>query len=229
MPTSPRRSAAPAEPANKRKRPKVDWAAIERDFRTGKFSDTELGTKYGIARESISRRRKADQSKDSTTWAQDLAPQVRAATNVLLMQETVAQKITEGHNKVTDVILATAELNKQIIGGHRRDLSATRDVAQSLLKELADASMAAAEQELLVAILSGEGPEPGDEARARAVVNKALSINSRISSIKALAETFTKIQDAEHKSYRLDDEATPASLKPKRIYLDFEDVEVKPQ
>lgn len=211
------------------KRRKVDWDAVERDYRTGKFSDIELAAKYEIARESIVRRRKSAQKDDPSAWAQNLAPQVRAATNALLMQETVAQKITEGHTQVTGVILAAAELNKQIISGHRRDMSATRNVAHGLLNELAAAALLAEEQELLAQILAGEGAEPADEARARAVVSKALSINSRITSVKALAETFSKIQDAEYKSYRLEEDEVGDAQKPKRVLLDFVDVEDKSQ
>ena len=222
---SPRKSAATPV-----KRKKVDWAAVERDYRTGKFTDTELATKHSIARESIVRRRRDDQEQDPAAWAQDLGPQVRAATNALLMQETVAQKITEGHTQVTGVILAAAELNKQVIAGHRRDMEATRRVAHALLSELSAAALAAEEQELLASILAGTGAEPADEARAHAIVSKALSINSRISSVKALAETFTKLQDAEHKSYRLDDDTGGSGLiTPKRVILDFVDVEPKPQ
>ena len=225
MASQSRRSAAPA---GKRAR-RVDWAAVERDFRTGKFTDIELAAKHGVARESIVRHRKEAQAKDPTAWAQDLGPQVRAATNALLMQETVAQKITEGHTQVTDVILAAAELNKQVLSGHRRDLSATRDVAASLLHELSASALAAQEQELLAAILAGEGAEPTDESKARAVVSKALSINSRISSIKALAETFIKIQEGERKAYRIEDDAGFGDSRPKRVVVDFIDVEAKPQ
>ena len=67
---SPRKSAASA---GKRAR-RVDWAAVERDFRTGKFTDIELAAKHGVARESIVRHRKDAQAKDPTAWAQDLGP-----------------------------------------------------------------------------------------------------------------------------------------------------------
>jgi hypothetical protein len=203
-----RKSAAPSQksqsPAPGRR--KVDWDAVERDYRTGKFTDSELSAKHKVTREAISRKRKRDQADRPSSWAQDLGPQVRAATNALLLKEAVASQITDDHKKVTDVILVTAEINNQVIAGHRRDLSEARTVAASLLKELADAALAAEEKELLASILAGEGAEPADEARIRGVVNKALSVNSRVSSIKALAEAFVKIQDAERKAYRIDDE-----------------------
>lgn len=106
----------------------IDWDAIERDYRTGKFSFGELSTKYGIDKATIVR------AKKRGDWQQDLSEAVRHATNAMLMQEMVTAEITEGHRQVTDTILAAAEVNKQVILGQRnalakleRDLSKAQD------------------------------------------------------------------------------------------------------
>lgn len=57
-----------------------------------------------------------------------LAPHVRAATNALLMQDLVTAEVTEGHRQITDTVLATAEVNKQVILGHRTDIKNLRDL-----------------------------------------------------------------------------------------------------
>jgi hypothetical protein len=44
-----------------------------------------------------------------------------------------------------------------------------------------------------------------DEARARAAVQKALSITTRIQGVKALADTFDKLQLAERRAFGLDE------------------------
>jgi len=186
------------------KRARPDLEAVERDYRTGNYTDGELAAKYGLSRESIVRARKRAQAKDPSAWAKDLGPQVRAATNALLMKEMVADKITEGHISVTGTVLVTAEVNKQVILGHRKDITNTRNVAAALLGELADSSLLAQHKELLAEILAGDGAEPIDVARAQATVRKALDVGARVASVKALAETFTKLQAMERQAFNLD-------------------------
>jgi len=44
-----------------------------------------------------------------------------------------------------------------------------------------------------------------DEARIRATVQKALSLPSRVGSVKQLADTFDKLQLAERRAFGLDE------------------------
>lgn len=183
---------------------KVDWDAIKRDYRTGQFTDQELSNKHGTPRETISRRRKKDRLADEGAWPQDLTAEVRAATNALLIQENVTKQITEGHAKVTNVVLAAAEVNKEVILRHRGDLASTRTVALELLQELRNAALLASESELLAEILAGEGAEPKDVNEARRVVAKALGINGRIQGIKALTDALTKLHDSERTAFGIE-------------------------
>jgi hypothetical protein len=187
------------------KRKKIDWEAIKRDYRTGKFTDRELEAKYGIPHETIVRARTRDRKKDPASWPQDLSKAVREATNAALMTDLVTKEITKGQQNVTNTVLAAAELNKQVILKHRSDIEATRLVAFDLLKEVKDSALLTEEKELLTQILAGEGAEPRDEAQARTVVQKALAFGNRVASVKALAETFVKLQDSERKAFGLGD------------------------
>ena len=180
-----------------RGRHKVDWEAVERDFRTGHFTLRELEAKHGVSYAQISRR----SSKEG--WTKDLREVIKQATDAALLRETV----TDAQKDATETVLVAAELNKNVILSHRGDLKATRDVAAELLGELSRAALMAEDQELLSQILAGTGAEPADEARARAVVSKALSVNSRISSVKQLADAFDKLQVAERRAFGLDEKA----------------------
>jgi len=192
---------AKGDSATEGTRRRVDWDAIERDFRTGKFTDGELSTKYGVTREAIVRRRKKDQADDSTRWAQDLEPQVRAATNALLIQEHITSQITDGHTKVTGVILAAAELNKSVILRHRsrlERLNADADAAREKLIQLSDSI---------------------------ADIKEAATY---VSALEASARTAKIVIEAERKAYGLDEEAEDVSDKPqKRVVLEFVDAKVK--
>lgn len=181
---------------------KTDWDAVERDFRTGKFTLRELGNKYGVSHAAVGKKARDNQ------WQQDLTEQIRQATNAKLTAELVSNEVDKGFHAVSETVQAMAEVNAIVIRGHRKDAAATRNVAAALLDELASQAMLVEHQELLAAILAGSGAEPKDEARARAVVYKALDVGSRISSIKALSETFTKVQAMERTAFKLDNEPT---------------------
>lgn len=199
--------ATSKQAANTLSRQKIDWEAVERDFRTGHFTLRELEAKHGVSYAQISRKAKQH------GWSKDLREVIKQATDAAVLRESV----TEAQKDATETVLVAAELNKTVILGHRNDLKATRDVAASLLHELGNAALLAAEQELLAEIMAGDGAEPQDVARMRAVVNKALSVNTRIASVKQLADAFDKLQAAERRAFGLDEKVDA----PERDLRDF--------
>lgn len=208
MASTSRKSAASAAPPTKHK---ADWDAVERDYRTGRFTLRELAAKHGATHTTIARRAERE------GWTKDLTEAIRQATNAKLVQQAVTQQAvqqecTTAQQAVTQTVLVAAEMNKSVILEHRRDLSSARNVAVDLLDELAKAALLAQDQDALIDILAGKNAEPADEHRARQLVSKALSVNSRISSIKALAEAFTKLHDGERRAFNIGDMAaeTPA-------------------
>lgn len=177
------------------KRPKTDWDAIERDYRTGKFTLRELEAKHGVSYAQISRKAKEQ------AWTKDLRDVIKQATNAALLRESV----TKSQKDATETVVVAAEVNKQVILGHRADVRAVRDLAADLLAELSQSKMLADEQELLAEILAGgEDADPIKLANARSAVRKALDVHNRITSVKALAEAFTKVQALERQAFDLD-------------------------
>lgn len=198
MPT--RKSAGsnskPAPPPAKK--PRTDWDAVHRDFRTGKFTHQELADKYGVSRAAVTKQARVN------GWRQDLGEQIRQATNAKVA-ELVASEVAEGSQKVTDTVLAAAELNKQVIVGHRGELSRGRDHARDLMEELEQGRMLAEEQELLVAVIAREGATQPELEIARRAVQKALALPTRVSAFKAWAEAVTKLHASERVAYGLDE------------------------
>lgn len=187
---------------------KPDWQAIERDYRTAKFTLRELATKHGPSHQAIAKRAKKHQ------WTQDLAVAIKQATNAKLVAALVDKEVAAGGQEVANTVLAAAELNKQVILQHRGDIRAARNVAFDLLAELKQSAMLVEHQDLLVAIVAGEGAKPKDEFEARKVVMRALDLGSRVASVKALTEAFAKLQGAERKAFSLDDEEPEDPGKP---------------
>lgn len=185
-----------------RGRHKVDWEAVERDYRTGHFTLRELEAKHGVSYAQISRKSKEH------AWTKDLREVIKQATDAALLRETV----TEAQKDVTETVLVAAEMNTRVIRAHRKDLSDARAVAAGMLAELQHCTPA--DQDAMVKVLAGEGAEPADLAAARARVQRALSLGVRISCIKQLSDTFDKLQVAERRAFGLDDktERQPSSL-----------------
>lgn len=178
---------------------RADWQAVERDYRTGKFTLRELEAKHGPSNSTIARRAARE------GWSQDLSAAVRQATNAKLIAATVQQECSTAQQSAAETVLAAAEIGKAVILGHRSELRQTRGVAMNLLEELAGSALLAEHQELLAQILAGEGATPADEAQARSTVQRALGMSSRITGIKSLAEAITKLHAAERLAFSLDD------------------------
>lgn len=195
-----------AKPTNRKEKPNlrlkqgVDWEAIRRDYATTALTSRELAAKYQhiVSHSTITRR------AEKEGWKRDLAEPIKRATDAALIHAAVAQAIGAELPKQSDVVLAAAELNKQVILSHRTELQQTRTVAKALLQELAGSALLAEHMDILAAILAGKDPEPGSEAQARIAVQKALGITSRIGGIKGLTEALTKLHAAERIAFNLD-------------------------
>ena len=70
---------------------KTDWEAVERDYRTGKYTLRELETKHGADDGLISRKAK------KSGWTQDLAIAIKQATSAKLAEQLVSKEHTK-HN-----------------------------------------------------------------------------------------------------------------------------------
>lgn len=136
-------------------RKKVDWEAVERDYRTTRLTFVELAEKHGTSTSAIGNQVKRK------GWQRDLADAVRQATSAKLIEKAVSQKLTAQqkskanataqaleHN--TQAVLAVADLNASIIIGHRQrlqelhhfvaDAQTTLEQTSSAIKTIKDAA-----------------------------------------------------------------------------------------
>lgn len=213
----------PVKPTRKptKKRIPTDWDAVERDYRTGKFTLRELEAKHKVTNAAIGRRAKAK------GWTQDLAVAIKQATNAALIDDLVRNEVRKSTQEVRNTVEIAAEVNFRVIMGHRNDLADTRNVAAGLLSELAQAAALVEHTEALAAILAGEEADADAIASARTALKKALAINSRIASVKQLADTFDKLQIAERRAFAIEDGSAGVANdgRQKRVVLEFVDVE----
>ena len=159
---------------------RIDWPAVQRDYRTSKFTQAELATKHHVDQATLSRKIKKDRTLDPAAWPQDLSEAVRQATNARVLAETVKSEIISGQESVKDTVKAAAEVNAQVIFTHQRRLTAlVRDAETARDKLLALADQVADVKE--AAIL--------------------------VSAIESLSRTTKTLIDKERQVYGIDDES----------------------
>lgn len=134
------------EPAQPRRR--VDWDAVERDYRTGRFTEQELADKHGATRSAVSKQKRVK------GWTKDLKDEIRHATQARLVAELVAK----GSEKVADTVLAAAEVNTRVVLGHRKriaDLHRLAEDAQAKLESMGDSLVDVREAGVFVQAVNG--------------------------------------------------------------------------
>lgn len=207
-------------------RQRIDWDATERDFRTGRYSQIELSKKHGMAEATLCRRIKADQKADKSRWQPDLTLAVRQATNAALMADLVNVEVNDGQEKVKTTVLVAAEMGKSVILGHRKGLSDLADVKRLLLNQIQQAAQNLPDLEEVIEMV--RNPDDSGQDRANDALRKAMSRSALVDDLKKLADVDEKVRKGEREAFNIEALAdTQESAKPKRIRLEFVDVEAR--
>ena len=189
----------------------LDWEAIERDYRSGAFTNRELGTKHGCSHTLIQRKAKEH------GWQKDLTGAVRAATQAKLIEaevsktasaevaKRVSKTVANAIPATTEVVAAVAEVNSSVILRHRSDIGVLRQLAMDMAQELTLVTHSQDEVSRLHELLSG-GMDDDEAAAARRSIDDLLKLHNRVGSAQKLADTLTKLQVLERKAFGLDDE-----------------------
>lgn len=193
-----RKKDAGAAVARKRR---TDWDAVERDYRTGRFTLRELETKYEVNNSTISRR------ADKHGWTQDLSTAIKQATNAKLIQSIVAAECSTAQQNAADTVLAAAEVNKQVILGHRHGLQELTQVKRTLLDQIQQA--AALLPDLAEVIEMVRQPDDNGIDRANDALRKAMSRSALVDDLKKLADVDEKVRKGEREAFGLDDVGRP--------------------
>lgn len=178
------------------KRHKTDWEAVERDYRTGKFTLRELEAKHGATNSTIARWAKRN------GWSQDLSAAVRQATNAALITEIVGAECSKAQQNAADTVLAAAEVNKQVILAHRSGLQSLTAVKHALLNQIAQA--AELMPDLADVIEMVRKPDDNGVDRANDALRKAMSRSALVDDLKKLADVDEKVRKGEREAFGLD-------------------------
>ena len=216
MATAPRKSATTSIAQPKAKR--ADWDAIERDYRTAKFTLRELEAKHGVFNTSIARKAK------SAGWTQDLSIAIKQATNIQLTQESVSKIVSTGLQDVSNTVLAAAEVNTRVIMNHRHGLSDITEIKNLLLEQIRQAAIHMADLADVIEMV--RNPDEKGIDRANDALKKVMGRSALVDDLKKLAEVDEKVRRGEREAFGIESAEDPSiTSKPKRVTLEFVDVE----
>jgi hypothetical protein len=199
------------------KRRKVDWPAVERDFRTGNMTLRELGEKHGVSHQAVAKRSKNE------GWTQDLGEQIRHATNAKLVANLVDNEVAKGGQAVANVVLAAAEVNTQVILSHRKGLNRITAIKERLLDQIEQAVVLMPDLAEVIDMARQEDDRGVDKAND--ALRKAMARSGLVDDLKKLAEVDEKVRKGEREAFGIEssqqDDAPGA--KQKRVLLEFVD------
>ena len=168
-----------------------DWERIEADYRAGLMSLREIASAHGITEGAIRKRAKRD------GWERNLQAKIQAKADALVARRAVVAE----HAKATEreIVEANAERIAQVRGEHRADITRARALALQLLDELeGQVGQADAAPQLWQALVDQTSMKTAE------LLDKVLSVPSRVDSLKKLADTLRTLIGLEREAYGLD-------------------------
>lgn len=123
-----------------KRRSKVDWEAIRREWRANQLSICEIARQHGISDAAIHRKRKRDEAAGKSWGERDLSAEIRrrVRAKVSVSDEKVRERDTKPEPEVTDeeIIERFANRGAQVQLLHRKDIAKLRQLEQNLIAEI---------------------------------------------------------------------------------------------
>ena len=117
--------------ANRASSDRIDWEAVEREYRSGQRTLSEIGASFGVSKGRIS------QVAKEKKWERDLSERIKAKAAAKL-NEALLNKESNETKQLNDAdrVDAGAQALANVILGHRADAKALRDKANQYRGEL---------------------------------------------------------------------------------------------
>lgn len=171
-------------------KPKTDWEAIEREYRAGQLSVSEIGRQHGVSHTAINKKAKLQ------GWTKNLAAKVRQVVSDRLVSDEVSTA------NARETVEAAASRVVDVVRSHRKDISTGRLMVQALFEELAEATEKRDEIEEAIEDETA-GSSPGNMKR-RAAMLRAVALPSRASTMQSLAGAVKTLVQLERQAFNID-------------------------
>lgn len=110
----------------------IDWEALEVEYRTGKYSNRQLGAKFGVSESAIRYRVKGK------GWQKDLSKKVQQQTRIRATQNAVVDKVRKQRKEQgadveaplteDEIVDAAAEQSATIITRHQQRIDTYQNI-----------------------------------------------------------------------------------------------------
>ena len=175
----------------KKKRKNIDWESIEREYRAGQLSNSELARVHSITPAAISLRSKRK------GWKKDLAKRVVRAVK----EKLVTIDVTEANASDNEIVTNASDRGVAVVMSHRQDIAKLRALEEQLIKEVFSSP-----KKTWVGQYQGE------------IVTHDFDITAteRSSAAQSLSTVQHKRIQLERQAYNLDDDGGDVDLTPEQ-------------
>jgi hypothetical protein len=187
---------------------KVDWEAVESEYRVGQLSMRALATKHNCTAAAISKKAK------EKSWVKDATQEVRERTRAALIAQTGKEDDSvNGVNTVNtptreDVAVAV-QTNLAVIKRHRKDIGQGQEIVSLLMGQLIDTAVNRESIENDIEIETKDD----DNGQRRYRMNKAISLPSNAAVLRDLSTAMKNLVALERQAFNLDEAGSEESYE----------------
>lgn len=195
---------------------RLDWEAIERDYRAGVLSTREIAEAYGCSHTIINRKAKEN------GWVKDLTSKIKKRVSTALVALEVSTAHAGGNTDAgnthqtkkeaeAETVEAAAQTVVGVIVSHRKDVNRARGLVAMLMNQLHEA---ADHRESIRDIIEDE--TQGDRSpNRRMAMLRAVAIPAHAGTVRDLSMAMKNLVALERQAFNIDlnppDEAPPVN------------------
>lgn len=186
-------------PTDGKKRPKVDWEAVERDYRAGSKTLRQIGEEYGCSHVAVKKRAERE------GWSRDLSVRIKEAAEAKVTKAEVTKTVTkEAAISERQVVEVNAQLLADVVLNERADIKRARSIVQKLW-ELVEVELDHPEElEKLGELLRSEDEFGNDKLND--LYRAAIALPQQVKNAKALADALKVLIELERRILKIDDQ-----------------------
>lgn len=177
----------------------TDWEAIEREYRAGQLSVSEIARQHAISHTAINKRARKD------GWTRDLTERVRKEVSARLVSPEVSAANAQ------EAVETAAARGVALVRSHQASLGRANRIAEKLMSELEGSTDD--NEEIVEAIEAATFNDAN--ANRRNSMMKAVSLPSRAATLRELSQALKNLIPLERQAFNLDANAGSDDLATK--------------
>jgi len=172
-------------------KPATDWEAIEREYRAGQLSVSEIGRQHGVSHTAINKKAKAQ------AWTRNLAAKVKEAVSAQLVSDGVS---TANARQAVETAAARVV---EVVRSHRNDISTGRKLVGALFNELNEATEHRFDIDEAIEVETASDTN----GKRAAMMRRAVALPSRAATLLSLSGALKNIITLERQAFSIEGDA----------------------